>query len=212
MMWRVVALLMMLMILQGCSSSGSAPSLPTAPTVVIPDDYTTFTDISQTFSVRYPQYWSLNLSAVESANDVLDSSPLDVDFSQTVSVFSAGDESFGGYEPNLAIRLETILDSYDVDQYAEAGVRFLRDNVASGSIERQQPVLLGNLRGQIIEWSADLSEVFPGESGRWNVVGLFAKRVGEGHGWALACAFGESAPTESRRTCNLVISSFRLLD
>lgn len=212
MMWRAVILLITLATLQGCSGSGGSPSLPPAPTVAIPDDYTTFSDISETFSVRYPDYWSLNLSQVELANEFLDSSPLDVDFSQSISVFSAGDESFGGYEPNLTIILETVPDSYDTDQYSEESIRNIRDILSSESIERQQSVQLENLRGQIVEWSYDLSEVFPGESGRWNVVGLSAKRVGESHGWSLACAFGKSAPAESRQTCYLVINSFRLLD
>jgi len=212
MMWRVVALLMMVVTLQGCSSSGSAPSLPTAPTVVIPDDYTTFTDISQTFSVRYPDYWSLELSAVESLNDLLDSSPFDVDFSSGVTIFSAGDDSFGTYEPNLMIILETLPESYDGDEYSETALRLLRDAMSSERVERQQSVQLGNIRGQIVEWSFDRSEVDPGQSGRWNIVALTAKRQGESHGWALSCGFGDSAPAESKQICNLVISSFRLLD
>jgi len=212
MMWRVVVLLITVATLQGCSSSVEPPSLPPASTVIIPDDYTTFTDISETFPVRYPDYWSLNLSEVELANEFLESSPLGLDLSQTVSVFSAGDETLGGYEPNLNIFLETVPDSYDADKYSEAGVRTIRDNLSSASIERQQSVQLGNIRGQIVEWSYGLSEVFPGESGRWNVMGVLAKRTGESHGWSLACGFGEFAPPESRETCNLVIISFRLLD
>ena len=202
----------MVIVLSSCASSGGAPSLPPAPTVVIPDDYTTFTDLSQTFSVRYPDYWSLEQSAVESVNDFLDSSPLDVDFSSGVTIFSAGDDSFGTYDPNLLIFLETVPESYDGDEYSEAGLKTIRDNMSSERVERQQPVQLGNIRGQIVEWSFDLSEVYAGESGRWNIVALSAKRQGESHGWALSCGFSVSAPAESRQICNLVVNSFRLLD
>jgi hypothetical protein len=186
MMWRVVVLLITVATLQGCSSSVEPPSLPPASTVIIPDDYTTFTDISETFSVRYPDYWSLNLSAVESVNDFLDSSPLGVDFSSGVTIFSAGDDSFGTYEPNLIIILETLPESYDGDEYSEIALRLVRDSLSSERVERQQSVQLGNIRGQIVEWSFDLSEVYPGESGRRNIVALAAKRQGESHGWALS--------------------------
>jgi hypothetical protein len=209
-MSRVVGLLIILATLQSCSSSVRSPSFPQAPTVVIPDDYTTFTDPSEIFSIRYPDDWSLDLS--ESANEFLDSSPLDVDFSSVSSVFSAGDETHGGYEPNVNIVLETVPDNYDADNYSEGGIKFIRETLSSGSIDRQQSVQLGNLHGQIVEWSYDLREVFPGESGRWHVVGIMAKRVGEDHGWSISCAFGDFAPAESRRTCELVISSFKLLD
>jgi hypothetical protein len=205
-------LLAMFIALCACGDSSVAATIQPVPTQTIPAGFDKYTDQSISFSVHYPDVWSIKRSRMESVDEFLDQNPLDEEFRDTATIFSAGDDRDGWYEPNVVINVEAALPEFDSNEYSEAGIQAAQNVSTSFQIASQRSVQIGDISAQLIEWSYDSAEFNPDDTGRWTIVAMSIKRIGDVTGWQVACGYGEFAPPSSRETCDSVVTSFRLIN
>lgn len=144
-----------------CGNSQDIATVPPIPTRANFDAFQKFIDQSETFSVRYPDTWALRISAMKSVSEFFNQSPLDEEFSVLATVFSAGDEGDGGFEPFSSIIVQTVPTDFDTDEFSASEIRKIRLSVTSFFINTQQSLFVGDIRARITEWTWDAAEITP---------------------------------------------------
>ena len=210
--------LLMVAVTVGCSSSEEIGEvfLTPAPTIVVPDNYTKFTDESESFSFHYPNHWDMELSQLgeyeEWVKQAISSKVQDVDFSGVKVFFSAGENTGDGFNPNVNVLIERVPNDMTVEEYTEGTIKQIRRSYGSWQLHSQQPVTLGGLRTHMIEGSYALSEVYPDVIGRLRAFQVSLKKPGAGIAWVITCSFiTPNPPSSASETCKTVVRSSQLL-
>ena len=214
-----IAPLLILVIVLSCSSSEEDGKiiLAPAPTVVVPDNYTKFTDESESFSIHYPNHWYTESSQLEDleewVNQSLSSKIPDADLSATNMFLMAGEsDELGELNPNVNALIERVPKNITVEEYAEGAIASSRATFDSLQLYSQQPVTLGGVSAYMFESSFELSEAGLDATGRFRAFQVAIKNPGEGIVWVVTCGFvTPNPPPGASETCNTVVRSSQLL-
>ena len=167
-------------------------------------EFITFTDETETFSIRYPADWELASSLMGSLVEDADLTNLDP------PLFLAAVPNADDPDTLVSVEVKTVPGGITADEYAESYLLGMKNELTSLSLS-QRPARVGDLQGQIVELYAERSEDDPVLEGRIGIVWLFTSKPGAQVGWVIACGFDPRAPTDVAETCQLIVRSFRLL-
>jgi hypothetical protein len=202
----------------GCSSSEETGEvfLAPAPTIVVPDNYTKFTDESESFSFHYPNHWDMEVSQLgdleEWVKQAISSKAPDADTSGVNMFFFAGENTGDEFNPNVNVLIDRVPNDMTVEEYREGNIKLSRTSIDSWQLHSQQPVTLGGLRAYMKESSYALSELYPDAIGRFRSFQVSLKNPGAGIVWVITCGFTTpNPPSGASETCKTVVRSSQLL-
>ena len=193
-----------------CGGSTDRPTFQPLPTPTTPPNLVAFTDESNSFAIKYPPDWTLELSqmnAIESfMKDVISGNTDDMSVENIGVVFLSIDPT---EEFVLGIAVESLpLSNMTVDEYNEAADKFARELTPSTKINRTAHVVVDGRPSIISDSEFELSDLFEGENEKQRDIQLVT--IQGKTAWIVTCSIPKEA-LEIVETCDALVRTFRIL-
>ena len=200
------------------SCGDSFTTLTPGPTPSIPVDFITFTDETETYSIRYPQTWELSMSQVELLDEMRnkeiqsnqDNAIREIDISASRVLFLAGLPVSDKFDPQLSIIAESLPRKTALHIWRDGGLKGDRAMHPDLLVNDERPALIGKDRAHLRDIEFESPENRTGFDRQRQVILVTTSDNGT-VGWRVACAFAETKSEETAEVCELVVQSFRLL-
>jgi hypothetical protein len=205
----VALVILFLSAITGCTSQTASSLTPPASDLLIPADFTTYTEESGLFSISYPQDWELALSQIEdlqqSIKDLVTSINSNIPIEKTSIIFMAGLPNEASYSPNVNITVESLpgnISTHSLLVNAEIrGIKMVVDDYHE--LSREKTTVSGK-EATIIGWEG----TFP-QFGKGKVLQMFML-IGK-VGWCVTCTPPDGEFSNWEKDFNSVVRSLRIL-
>ena len=182
---------------------------PTPPQPEITDNYTTYTDELNLFSISYPADWETALSLIagseENAKKAISNLKSGIPVEGATMIFFAGRLTATRYEPNINIAVEPTAEGKSThDQMVEAGMQGAKSVIPDYKELSRVKTTVDGREATIVEWEGTLQ----GQSTALHYQEMFI--LANKTGWAVTCIARTEDFAEWQNDFNTIVKSLRI--
>jgi hypothetical protein len=210
-----IVLAVWLVIAAGIGAFGCAEKASPTPEPTIPSNFTTYIDENELFSISYPQDWEIPLSKLEEMKqatiELLNSMNLNIPLDVMCYLFTAGQLTEGGADPNLKITAYTLpADWPSLDAQVEGNIRGVEANVKDFHQFSRVKTTVGGKEAEIIEMLGSVEGTTNGITVKVDVHMLQMYIISGGNVWIVQCLTLAEKYGGFENTFHAILRSFRV--